>query len=234
MAYKAVKKHKFPIDQVMQLSVAVDKQQGFIKSGYGYYDSENENFIYDNKQTIVQILLNELPSPEITDEIVQQAAEIKDSFRNKLIQKKLMGTLNDFESTLSNVLSEEEADGFAISIIASLPNSYRVQTKRDAVDEWFDDMRKKSEFVGNIGDRIKLSVLIKDVKFVQKFGIHLVTCVTDDENIIKFFFNREPDISGIIEGKRVSLTGKVKTQDVSKFSNCKETVFNYVKLQESA
>lgn len=234
MAYKAVKKHKFPIDQVMQLSVAVDKQQGFIKSDYSYYDSENENFIYDNKWTIVQILLNELPAPEITDEIVQQAAEIKDSFRNKLIQKKLMGTLNDFESTLSNVLSEEEADGFAISIIASLPNSYRVQTKRDAVDEWFDDMRKKSEFVGNIGDRIKLSVLIKDVKFVRKFGIHLVTCVTDDENIIKFFFNREPDISGIIEGKRVSLTGKVKTQDVSKFSNCKETVFNYVKLQESA
>lgn len=234
MLYKAVKKHKFPIDQVMQLSVAVDKQQGFIKSGYGYYDSENEKFVYDNKQTIVQILLNELPPPEITDEIVQQAAEIKDTFRNKLIEKKLMGTLNDFESTLSNVLSAEEADGFAISIIASLPNSYRVQAKRDAVDDWFDDMRKKSEFVGNIGDRMKLSVLVKDVKFVQKFGIHLVTCVTDDDNIIKFFFNREPDISGIIEGKRVSLTGKVKTQDVSKFSNCKETVFNYVKLQESA
>jgi len=28
------------------------------------------------------------------------------------------------------------------------------------------------------------------------------------------------------------LTGKVKTHDVSKFSNCKETVFNYVKINE--
>jgi hypothetical protein len=59
-----------------------------------------------------------------------------------------------------------------------------------------------------------------------------VTCLDTKGNICKFFFNREPDIAGILEGKDVILTGKVKTHDVSKFSNCKETVFNYVKINE--
>ena len=72
----------------------------------------------------------------------------------------------------------------------------------------------------------------KDVKFIAKYNIHLVTCVTKEKNIVKFFFNREPDIQGIIEGKDVVLTGKVKTHDVSKFSQCKETVFNYVKIEQ--
>ena len=35
-----------------------------------------------------------------------------------------------------------------------------------------------------------------------------------------------------LEGKKVLLTGKVKTHDISKFSNCKETVMNYVKIEE--
>jgi hypothetical protein len=57
--------------------------------------------------------------------------------------------------------------------------------------------------------------------------------VDDNDNIVKFFFNKEPDISGLLENKHVILTGKVKTHDVSKFSNCKETVFNYIKIEEN-
>jgi len=227
-------KTTFPIDQVIQLAIVVDKQQGFVKSGYGYYDHKNEKSIFDNKSAIVNILVGNDEMPEISQEVIQQAEEIKETMRNNLIAKKLMGTLNNFETSVSDILSKDEADGFAISIIASLPNSFRVQKKRDALDEWFDDMRNKSEFVGKVGDRLKLDVLIKDVKYINKFGIHLVTCVTDDENIIKFFFNREPDIIGLIEGKRFAMTGKIKTLDVSKFSKCKESVFNYVKLEESA
>jgi hypothetical protein len=118
-----------------------------------------------------------------------------------------------------------------VSILASLPNSYRVQKKRQHLDNWFDAHRATSEFVGKIGDRVKFEVEVKDVKFIAKFGIHLVTCINDDGNIVKFFFNREPDIAGLLEGKRIILTGKVKTHDVSKFSDCKETVLNYVKIE---
>jgi len=62
----------------------------------------------------------------------------------------------------------------------------------------------------------------------------LVTCVDKEENIVKFFFSKEPDIAGLLEGRNVILTGKVKQHDVSKFSQCKETVINYVRVEESA
>ena len=57
----------------------------------------------------------------------------------------------------------------------------------------------------------------------------MVTCVDENENIVKFFYSKEPDISGLLEGKSIVLTGKVKQHDISKFSQCKETVIN-VKL----
>ena len=104
--------------------------------------------------------------------------------------------------------------------------------KRQGLDDFFEQNRKTSNFVGKIGERLKFAVDVKDVKFIAKFNIHLVTCINGDGNIVKFFFNREPDIAGILEGKKVMLTGKVKTHDVSKFSQCKETVLNYVKIEQ--
>ena len=64
----------------------------------------------------------------------------------------------------------------------------------------------------------------KTAEFIEKklkeFGIKVV------RNIGK------TGLVGILEGKKVMLTGKVKTHDVSKFSQCKETVFNYVKIEQ--
>ena len=143
-----------------------------------------------------------------------------------------MGTLNSFEESVMRVVSSDSTDKFGLSIVASLPNSLRVAQKRDSLDQWFDDLRDKSEFLGNPGERIQFNVRIRDVKFIAKYGIHLVTGSTSDDDIIKFFFSKEPDIVGLLEGKEVSITGKVKQHDISKFSQCKETVINYVKVQE--
>jgi len=222
----------FNTEQVLQLSIIVDSQQGFIKSGYGYYDYENDVNVTDNKTAVMQYLSGDISLPEFTDEVNTEASNIRNSFRDELIAKKLMGKLNSFEDSVLRVISNETTDVFGVSILASLPNSYRVQKKRQGLDDWFDDMRNKSEFVGKIGERMRINVLVKDVKFIAKYGIHLVTCITQEENIVKFFFNKEPDIAGILESRQITLTGKVKQHDVSKFSNCKETVFNYVKIEE--
>ena len=143
-----------------------------------------------------------------------------------------MGLLNDFEQSVLNAIGNPTTDTFGVAVIASLPNSFRVLQKRQGLDDFFEQNRKTSNFVGKIGERLKFAVDVKDVKFIAKFNIHLVTCINGDGNIVKFFFNREPDIAGILEGKKVMLTGKVKTHDVSKFSQCKETVLNYVKIEQ--
>ena len=217
---------------ILQLAVIVDNKQGFIKSGFGYYDRETEQTVYDNKTAIMNYVQGIEPLPEITDEVNRAVDDITDGFRDELIAKKLSGDLNSFEDSVLKAISNVTTDSFGVSIIASLPNSFRVQKKRQTLEDWFDSLRNTSEFVGKIGERVKMEVIVKDVKYIAKFGIHLVTCVNKDNNIVKFFFNKEPEIAGILEGKNVKLTGKIKTHDVSKFSNCKETVFNYVKIEE--
>jgi hypothetical protein len=224
-------KTTYNTDSVLALSIAIDRDQGFIKSGFGYYDYGRGVQIHDNKTAIAMALVATEQTVTVTDEDRALAQEIKTSFKEELIAKKLMNKLNTFEESVLNSIANENVDNFGVSILASLPNSYRVQKKRQHLDNWFDAHRATSEFVGKIGDRVKFEVEVKDVKFIAKFGIHLVTCINDDGNIVKFFFNREPDIAGLLEGKRIILTGKVKTHDVSKFSDCKETVLNYVKIE---
>lgn len=230
----ARQKQQYNTRQVLELAIAVDAKQGFIKSGFGYYNRENEKQVYDNKTCILNFMQGVDGAEEftITQDCVEQADKIVDEFKHELIAKKMMGNINDFEGNVLRCLSDEAVDGFGVAILASLPNSFRVLSKRQGLDDFFDQHRKTSEFIGKPGERLMFQVNIKDVKFIAKYSIHLVTCLDNNGNICKFFFNREPDIAGILEGKDVMLTGKVKTHDVSKFSNCKETVFNYVKINE--
>jgi len=227
-------KPEYSSRQVLELAIEVDKTQGFVKSGFGYYDRENDKRVNDNKTCILNFMQG-LPEAEdivISDATKKEAGKIVDEFKQELVAKKLMGTLNDFEQSVLNAIGNETTNNFGVAVIASLPNSFRVLQKRQGLDDFFEANRKTSEFVGKVGERLKFEVDVKDVKFIAKFNIHLVTCINKDGNIVKFFFNREPDIQGILEGKKVMLTGKVKTHDVSKFSNCKETVFNYVKIEQ--
>ena len=219
---------------VLELAIEVDKAQGFVKSGFGYFDRENDKQVNDNKTCILNFMQG-LPEAEdivIGDATKKEAGKIIDEFKQELVSKKLMGLLNDFEQSVLNAIGNPTTDTFGVAVIASLPNSFRVLQKRQALDDFFEQNRKTSNFVGKIGERLKFAVDVKDVKFIAKFNIHLVTCINGDGNIVKFFFNREPDIAGILEGKKVMLTGKVKTHDISKFSQCKETVFNYVKIEQ--
>lgn len=227
-------RYDYNVVQALELAVYVDDTQGFVKSGFGYYDHENEHMIHDNKSTIFNYMTGQdgFDMPDITDSVRERAREIREHFRTNLVAKKLMGTLNNFEESVMKAVGNEATDSFGISVIASLPNSFRVAAKRQEIDEWFDSLRDKSEFVGKIGERMRFAATVKDVKFIAKYGIHLVTCVDNNDNIVKFFFNKEPDIAGLLEGKNVVLTGKIKTHDVSKFSQCKETVINYVKVEE--
>jgi len=229
----ARQKPQYNTRQVLELAIEVDKLQGFVKSGFGYFDKVTEKRVYDNKTCILNFMqgLPEAEDIQISEGTIAEADKIIDEFKQELIAKKMMGTINDFEQNVLNSISNDTCETFGVAVLASLPNSFRVLEKRQGLDNFFDKHRKESEFIGKLGERMKFEAHIKDVKFIAKFNIHLVTCLTKDNNIIKFFFNREPDIAGILEGKDVFLTGKVKTHDVSKFSNCKETVFNYVKIE---
>jgi len=229
-------KKRFEIMEVLTLAIAVDETQGFIKSGYGYYDHENEKEILDNKTTISRVLNNypDAPQIKITDEHRQRAQELKDYFDGVIVMKKLTGDVNGFEDSVGKIINGNEVDNYGVSVLASLPNSLRIQKQRDDMDEFYDNLRNVSEYVGSTGKRSRFKLFIKDVKYIAKYNIHLVTCVEGEQNLVKFFWNKDPDVSDLIVGKTMTVTGFVKEQSISKFSKCKETVINRVKITESA
>ena len=229
-------KKKYDIFKVMTLAIAVDELQGFIKSGYGYHDYKNNTNVYDNKSAIKMILQENPDAPviEITQKHRDQASELKEYFDSVIVMKKLTGSVNGFEDTVGQLLNYTEVDNYGISVIASLPNSLRIQKQRDEMEEFYDEKRHTSEYVGSVGKRFKFNLLIQDIKFIAKYNIHLVTGVEGNVNLVKFFWSKDPDISSILVGKTMDVTGFVKEQSISKFSKCKETVINRVKIQESA
>ena len=187
----ARQKTQYNTRQVLELAIEVDKAQGFIKSGYGYYNQETDKRVDDNKTTILNMLEGATDMMPISEDTVAQADQIVDEFKQELIAKKLSGNINDFESNVLQNIGGETVEKFGVAVLASLPNSFRVLQKRQGLDDFFDKHRKASEFVGKIGERLRFPAFIKDVKFIAKYNIHLVTCLTSENNIVKFCLKNE-------------------------------------------
>ena len=63
----------------------------------------------------------------------------------------------------------------------------------------------------------------------------MVAVLTEDNNIIKFFYDlfRDNTIKDTLKvGNTVTFSGYVKSHDVSKFSKCKETFLNRVSIDK--
>ena len=162
----ARQKAQYNTRQVLELAIEVDKAQGFIKSGYGYFDRESDKRIDDNKTTILNMLDGATDMMSISKDTVAQANKIVDEFKQELIAKKLAGSINDFESNVLQNIGNDTVEKFGVAVLASLPNSFRVLQKRQGLDDFFDKHRKSSEFVGKIGERLRFPCFIKDVKFI--------------------------------------------------------------------
>ena len=134
----ARQKAQYNTRQVLELAIEVDKAQGFIKSGYGYFDRETDKRVDDNKTTILNMIEGTADLMEISEDSKTQADDIVDSFKQELIAKKLSSTINDFEQNVLQSLGNETVEKFGVAVLASLPNSFRVLQKRQGLDDFFD------------------------------------------------------------------------------------------------
>jgi len=114
----------YNVDQALQLSVYVDDQQGFIKSGFGFYDSDRGEETKDNKTAIFQYMNGTVDMPEITDQQKERAVEIREYFKGTLVAKKLMGTLNSFEDGVIKSIGNNETNSFGSVLLLVYPTVY--------------------------------------------------------------------------------------------------------------
>jgi len=228
---------EFPTLEVIATAIAVDNKQGFIRSGQGYTkinDDGSEEVIKDNKSVLLRSLLNKEEEEVIkpTTEDREAAVHLIDDVTGRLTMKKLGSNLNEFENALMENITSEKVGVYGVALIASIPNTQKHQTKRDTVKDKLDNLISSSGTVGKISTRGMFTLDIIDITFVKKMSIFMVTGLEDKKNVVKFWFSKDPDISGILEGKTVILTGFVKSQGKSRYSNCQETIINRVKVVE--
>jgi len=249
-------KEKYPLMEALAVAVAIDREQGFIKSNQGYYDQDTDQRVDDNRTVALRTLRVrhgakpqtngdgvELYRVETTSEDEQKAQEIFSYFDQVLLMDKMAdnlvkqgrdGLINDYNLQLSRMFDKGEIDvNKELAMIVSLPNSRRMADKRDQMDE-FHASHKANGYVGDLRQRIKVVARVMDVKFLPRHHIHLATVVTEDEKLIKFFMNEKlGDMARTINGKTIEITGTVKKQEVNDFTGCQETVINRVKIGET-
>ncbi len=243
MTFVGKQKPTYNLDIVMQYAVAVTDYQGFISSGNGWYDHETESRHHDNK-TVIGFMLDgnkakdqhakaclELIENNFTS-INDRAKEIIEHFQQSLTFKKLSSTLNGFEERVASFIMNDKVDRFGVSVIASLPKSYGVDQKREEFSDLMAKYKRTSEYVGKISSRVSLDLNVIDIKYLRNFGNFIVTTVYDDKHIVKFFWNKDPDLTKVMDGKVISINARIKGHEISKYTNCKETMLNYMKIEE--
>lgn len=223
--------------EVIAHAVAVDRYQG-----YKYIKSHETN--KENTKGNFSLLIHSLKDPKtsvvgpITEEDYATADNIVEYFEG-LVFKAMQRDLSDYEKKITDLIKAEDLNlqgkDDRLPIVGSLPNVFRNNVKHDV---WADEertLRKTSEFEGELKTRQEFTGVVKMARFMNRTNSMLFAILTENGNIVKFFYDcyRSEDIdvkNDIKLGNPITFTGYIKSQEVSKYSKCKETFVNRVKI----
>lgn len=213
--------NRFDIKEVVAVSCAVDRQNGFIRKAdvYGSPDKKpNVNFLYEhfcNNETAATVTSED---SEMADDIIH--------YLKGLSFKALERKLTDFESNVLTFVSSETVGKEQLGIAASLPNVYRNKLEADKWTSREAELARTSDYVGEVNKRCEFTAKVENLRYISNTASYLISCSVDDKHILKFF-------SGVAIGEvgdTVQLIGFVKSQCISSYSNAKETMINRVKI----
>jgi len=229
--------HLYTGREVIAHAVAVDRYQGFkyIKS-HEAEDGQKANF---------SLMIHSLKDPKtsvvgpITEKDYNTADDIVEYFEG-LVFKAMQRELSEYEKKITNLIKAEDINlkgrDDRLPIVGSLPNVYRNNNKHDIWAEEEQSLRKTSDFEGILKSRCEFTGTVKMSRFMNRTNSLLVAVLTDNGNIVKFFYDlyrRSADFeprTALAEGKTISFLGFVKGHDISKYSKCKETFINRVNV----
>ena len=212
--------NQFNIKEVVAVACAVDRTNGFVKKSDVYSNSDkkpNVSFLYEH------FCNNEKTEYSAVD--LELAEEIVDYLKG-LSFKALERKLTDFETNVLNFVGGETVGKEQLGIAASLPNVYRNKLEADMWTAREAELARTSDYIGDVGKRCEFTAKIENLRYIAKTSSYLISCSVDDKHILKFF-------SGVASGKvgdTIQITGFVKSQSISSYSNAKETMINRIKV----
>jgi hypothetical protein len=234
MATKTTAKNKSIYESYtpeLALAIALDvyNLQGFVRSGDGY-TRYNENLeperIEDNKTEVIgRIRSGYMPSQESIELANQHISRIN----GKMMFKKISNSLSGFENSLIKAITDPLTN-YSVSILASIPHSAKVDAQREVLEDRLSTLRHHSQHFGIRGQRYDLELEVLDAKYIQSREVYMITTLYQNRDIVKFWWQNQPDICDLISGKVIKVRGTVNRHEVNSHNQAKETLINRVKI----
>lgn len=222
------------ITDLMALAVSVDRyNNGLIRGTESFIDIDTGRTHMSNAELMMLYLESKKKgtmNPSAVDimiskDDIDEAKIIIDAFNQIHVTKKLTNELNGFERQLYSILNKDnpQLNSFSVSAVASLPNSYRVQKMRDKNNDIFSRCRTLSEYIGEVGQVVRVKIKVVDVKYVKRYRGYTLFCLSGD-NIVRLMTQNDPDTSALLIGGEFYATGNIRDHVIGKISEAKETI----------
>lgn len=222
--------------------IAATNKYGFIKSQRTKWDPKNKMEIPDTKTIVHKHFFpgkrENKVQIEITDKDREKAQQLLDHFHFSMFSKKMSESMSDFDERLSHILGKDIFTTRDLGMLAALPNSYKIDIHRECVDEIIDKIRDNASYVGEINQRMWLTITVFDIKRITTKKLettHLIVGYTDDEALVKFFFSHGDytKMKNMLIGNKLCFKGTVRSHEFSAYTKCKETMFSSIRIDSN-
>jgi len=222
MRYNRAPQPLYDIETAWAAVAAADRING------GKYINQNTYPMPVDSKFNKAIAYDMVESPHLlTAEDREQGINLSQHFQG-LLFRKLTGKLdNGFLANIADIVGKKQVSKFDIACMAALPKTYRSDLERENKLAREQGMVATSEYLGQVGAKLRVIAEIMDLVYSRNYNIHIVTA-TDGKNIVKFSTAHDPALYA--KGSTVVLAGSIKRCQENDRTGVKETWLTRVKV----
>jgi hypothetical protein len=199
-------------DTMLVLSAACAAQR-VNGNKYIKYDLAEGVFVNDKGEVVKYTTNRDLVETYIEDQsyitdIDRDMAEKVRSYWNGKTFKLLTGEyMSDFDRNMLTLMQKETVtEGYDVAVLASMPNSYQANLKRDEKERRVK--YSQGGYIGTVGERVNIQVEVLKCVFSQKWFTHFVTGITSSDQAVFFSYKEQVTVGNVL-----NIAGTVKRQD---------------------
>jgi hypothetical protein len=199
-------------DTMLVLSAACAAQR-VNSNNYIRYNIEDRTFVNDKGEVVKYTTNRDLVETYIENQsyitdIDRDMAEKVRSYWNGKTFKLLTGEyMSDFDRNMLSLMQKETVtEGYDVAVLASMPNSYQANLKRDEKERRVK--YSQGGYIGTIGERVNIQVEVLKCVFSQKWFTHFVTGITSSDQAVFFSYKEQVTVGNVL-----NIAGTVKRQD---------------------
>jgi len=197
--------------------------------------SEDTPTLFSNKDILTNCLQNTGP----TDFIVGTYKTLPEDYENvkeavAFINKdtalqQIAGTMSNFMETLVAHMNSKVIPASEFGVVALLPKVYFEQKHKKTYKKQIKQSFGESKHIGLPGEVITGELTVNEIKWVDKFGCHVINGNMGD-NLVSFFKDFKPEAVLPKVNDVIKVKAKVKRHGENFITKLPETQLNYVRF----